>query len=124
MPTGEIVKLTRKQIARLIRKRMETAGHRYDGTEQRRAPRWPFPGTVELRYSTGDNALQCFAVCRDISEGGMGVKTDTYLPPDTLLDISVHLPEQTFYGQAKVRYCKEVDGEAEYLMGIQFVFDD
>ncbi|HPD30693.1 MAG TPA: PilZ domain-containing protein [Phycisphaerae bacterium] len=124
MPTGEIVKLTRKQIARLIRKRMETAGQRYDGAELRRAPRWPFPGTVELRYATGDNNQQWFAVCRDISEGGMGVKTDTYFPPDALLDISVHLPEQTFYGQAKVRYCKEMDGEAEYLMGIQFVFDD
>lgn len=124
MPTEEIVKLTRKQMARLIRMRTEAAGQEYDGTEQRRAKRWPFPGTVELRYSTGDNPNQWFATCRDISEGGMGMKTDTYFAPQTLLDIAVHLPEQTFYGQATVCYCKQVEGESEYLLGVQFIFDD
>jgi len=51
-------------------------------------------------------------------------ENDTYFAPDTVLDISVHLPEQTFYGQATVRYCKELETENEYIMGVQFVFDD
>lgn len=124
MPTDEIVKLTRKQVARLIRRRMEAAGQKYEGTEKRRAPRWPFPGTVELRNADGQAPQQWFASCRDISEGGMGMKTDTYFAPGTVLDISVHLPEQTFYGQATVRYCKELETENEYIMGVQFVFDE
>jgi len=125
MPTDEIVRLTRRQLGRLIRRRMEAAGQEFDGREQRRAPRWPFPGTVELRHSDGSNPNQWFAACRDISEGGMGMKTDAYFAPGTILDISVHLPEQTLYGQATVRYCKELetDSEPEYLMGVQFVFD-
>ncbi len=124
VPTEEIVRLTRKQVTRLIRKRMEAAGQKYDGTEKRRVPRWPFPGTVELRHPDGGDPNQWFAACRDISDGGMGMKTDTYFEPETILDISVHLPEQTFYGRAKVRYCREIDGKPEYLMGVQFIFDD
>ena len=124
MPTDEIVKLTRKQVSRLIRRRMEAAGANYEGSERRRAPRWPFPGTVEVRYADGRDPSQWFATCRDISDGGMGMKTDMYFAPGTLLDISVHLPEQTFYGQATVRYCKELEIESEYIMGVQFVFED
>ena len=124
MATDEIVKLTRKHVSSLIRKRMEDAGHKYDGREKRRMPRWPFPGTVELRRADGSDPSQWFASCRDISEGGMGMKTDTYFAPGTLLEISVHLPEQTFYGQATVRYCKELDTESEYLLGVQFIFED
>ncbi len=125
MPTDEIVKLTRKQVSRLIRRRMEAAGQQFDGEEQRRAPRWPFPGTVELRYPGASKPEQWFATCRDISEGGMGMKTDAYFAPGTVLDISVHLPEQSFYGQATVRYCKELETESqsEYLLGVQFIFD-
>ena len=124
MPTDEIVKLTRKQVSRLIRRRMEAAGQQFEGKEQRRARRWPFPGTVELRYADGSDPNQWFASCRDISEGGMGMKTDVCFAPDTVLDISVHLPEQTLYGQATVRYCRELETESEYLMGVQFIFDD
>jgi hypothetical protein len=124
MPTDEIVKLTRKQVTRLVRRRMEAAGQKYEGDERRRAPRWPFPGTVELRLADPSNPSQWFATCRDISEGGMGMKTDTYFASGTVLDISVHLPEQTFYGQATVRYCRELDVESEYIMGVQFVFED
>ncbi len=124
MATDEIVRLTRKQVSRLIHKRMQEAGHKFEGREKRRMPRWPFPGTVELRRADGTDPNQWFASCRDISEGGMGMKTDTYFAPDTVLDISVHLPEQTFYGQAAVRYCRELDSESEYLLGVQFIFEE
>jgi len=122
MPTDEIVKLTRKQITRLLRKRQQAAGD-YLGSERRRAPRWPFPGTVELRHTDPSEPGLWFASCRDISEGGMGMKTDTEFDPGTVLDISVHLPEISFYGQAKVRYCKEIEA-SEYVIGVQFLFDD
>ncbi len=124
MPTDEIVKLTRKQVSRLIRRRMKAAGQDFEGSERRRATRWPFPGTVELRHADGSDPNNWFASCRDISEGGMGMRTDAYFAPGTMLDISVHLPEQTFYGQATVRYCKEIESSSEYLMGVQFVFED
>ena len=123
MPTDEIVRLTRKQVSQLIRRRMQAAGHEFDGEEQRRAPRWPFPGTVELRHAEGSDPNQWFATCRDISEGGMGMKTDVYFAPDTLLDISVHLPEMTLYGPAKVKYCREIE-PSEYMMGVEFIFAD
>jgi hypothetical protein len=123
MPTDEIVKLNRRQIERLLRKRQAAAGKDFPGSERRRAPRWAFPGTVEIRHLDPTDGGHWFAACRDISEGGMGMKSDTYFEPGTVLDISVHLPEISFYGQATVRYCKEIES-SEYIMGVQFVFDD
>ena len=45
--------------------------------------------------------------------------------PATPVEISLHLPEASFYGKATVRYCAQVDTETgdEYVMGLEFDFE-
>ena len=121
MIADEIVKLTPEAIAKLLRTR-EAPDAEYDGAERRDAPRWPFPGAIELRPADADGGTQWFGTCRNVSETGLGMTCDQYLDPGDRLDIAVHLPEASFYGQAIVRYCKEVRGQ--FMAGLEFLFDD
>ena len=123
MQTNEIVKLTRKQVTDLICRRREAdaPGTDFEGKENRQAIRWPFPGTVEMR-AAGQDAGPWFGTCRDLAEGGIGLKADQSFEPGTLLDISVHVREESFFGQATVRYCQET--ETDYMIGLEFVFED
>lgn len=121
MKMDEIVKLTREAICDLLQRRQEGA-EAFDGSERRTAPRWPFPGTVELRPDGGDGTVQWFGVCRDVSEGGLGMTCDQAFEPGTRLEIAFHLPEASFYGLASVRHCTEIpDG---CIVGLQFEFED
>jgi len=124
MKTNEIVKLTREAIAELLRSR-EAPDNQFQGAERRRAPRWPFPGTVELRRPDENDPALWFATCRDVGATGVGMTTDHYFKPGTRLDVALHLPEASFYGKATVRYCVEVEDETQdqYAMGLEFDFD-
>lgn len=127
MRTNEIVKLTRDGIARLVAKRAEeedaprpTADQ---GHERRRAIRWPFPGTVEIRVCGCDSSQLWFGSILNLSEGGLGMTCDRKFPLGTELEISVHLPEASFYGRCTVRHTCENEYE-EYVTGVEFLFDD
>ena len=105
MNTNEIIQLTRESIRDLIRLR-QGASHGFPGREHRRAPRWPFPGTVEL-HATDCTTGQWFATCGDISETGLGMCGEHYFCPEMIVDIAIHLPEATLYGRAIVRHCQK-----------------
>ena len=125
MKTDEIVKLTREGIAELLSSRAapedECPGH-----ERRKSPRWPFPGAVELRPVGANDDELCFGSCRDLSQNGVGLICDDPFETGTPLDIALHLPEASFCGKATVRYCAQIEGEneEEYVMGLEFDFDD
>ena len=112
-------KLSLDSIRDLVRSRQGQSDS-IPNHERRRAPRWPFPGTVELHATDGTNA-QWFATCRDVSETGLGMCGEHYFYPDTVVDIAIHLPEATLYGPAVVRYCQKTP--SGFMTGIEFSFD-
>ena len=124
MISSEIVKLTRANIARLLRSHESPEGG-FLGHERRRSLRWPFPGTVELRPVGGREDDVSFGSCRDVSATGVGITAEGYFEPGTCLEISMHLPEASFYGQATVRYCEEIEAAEDdpYAMGLEFQFE-
>lgn len=124
MKTDEIVKLSREVLVDLIEHRLATGKleHAYGGPERRQTPRWPFPGQVEVRQVDGDNGLPEFFDCRDLNETGMGMCGDSYFAVGTILELSIHLPEKTLYGQAIVRYCMHTP--RGYMLGVEFLLND
>lgn len=127
METTEICRLTKNAVSALLaeRARNEPADRRSHKREtpQRRAPRWPFPGTVEL-WIPDDAGRQWHALATSVnlSDTGIGVRADQQLRPGTELEIAIHEPEVSFHGRAVVRHCSEVNDD-EYLLGMQFLFD-
>jgi hypothetical protein len=122
MPTDEIVQLTPQSITEVIeeRKRRDAKTKPFFGREQRRQPRWPFPSTAELAPVEGDTTIRWFATCHDLSQSGLGMTCDRYFEPNTHLEIGIHLPEATLFGQAVVRYCMETP--RGFMTGVEFVF--
>lgn len=123
--TEEIVSLSREVILDILdRRAAEDPGFpdRRRGAERRRHQRWPFPGTVELRPDDEDGHEHWFGTCRDLNETGLGMCCDRYFEPGTRLEISLHLPEASVYGFARVRYCMETP--RGFMTGIEFNFPD
>ncbi len=120
MRTDEIVKLSRDVINSLIDKRFQP--DRFKGHEKRRAERWPFPGTVEIRPDGGDGIERWYGTCINLSESGLGFTCDDRIDPGSKLEVSFHYPEKSVYGRGIVRYCMESpDG---HLIGLEFIFDE
>jgi hypothetical protein len=120
MNTDEIIQLTKESIRDLVRAR-QGLGEPFAGHDRRRAPRWPFPGTVELHATDGTTG-QWFATCRDISETGLGMCGEHYFYPETIVEIAIHVPEATLFGRAVVRYCQQTP--SGFMTGIEFTFDN
>ena len=121
MIADEILKLTRQGITEVLAAKQDQA-EPFMGDERRLAPRWPFPGTIELRPADGDGREQWFGTVRNVSETGLGASGDHYFELGTVLEIAFHLPEASFYGKGTVRYCKQVRGE--FMLGLEFLFDE
>lgn len=121
MTTDEIIQLSPESIREIIRLRQEKhAG--FEGRERRHAPRWPFPGTAELRPVDEQSTDRWFASCRDLSDTGLGLSCERFFEPGTQLEISVHLPEATLYGKVAVRYCMKTS--RGFMTGVEFCFDN
>lgn len=125
MRTEEIVKLTSSRIVAIIKARQDAAAipmpePEHNGPERRRYPRWPFKGTVEIWPDRGESSRGTHATCLNISETGMGLSSDEYLQPGSVVEIALHLPEMTLCGRATVRYCAEV--RKQYMVGMEFLF--
>jgi hypothetical protein len=122
MQTEEIVKLTRKRIAAIVKARQES-GKLTDslpGPERRHHPRWPFKGAVELWPDGTGARSQLHGTCLNISETGVGLSCDKHLQPGDIMEVAVHLPEMSLCGRAAVRYCAQVRGQ--YMVGLEFLF--
>lgn len=124
MNTDEIVKLSRQSVASLIQQRLASGKieQPYAGPERRRAPRWPFPGQVEVRLAGDDHSPPLFFECRDLSESGLGMCGSRGFEIGDIVEISLHLPEATLYGQTLVRYCMKT--HRGFMIGVEFRFDD
>ncbi len=120
MKTSDIVPISRRALERLFKLRgIGEEGH--DG-ERRRAPRWPFPGTVELWIPQEDGSEEYrLASCENISEGGAGMRCDDAYDSGTELAIAVHQPELSLHGRARVCHCTPLQNE--YYVGLEFIFE-
>jgi hypothetical protein len=121
MHTDEIVKLSREVINDLIDRRYKP-DKRHGGSERRRAPRWPFPGTVEIRPDGGDGLEQWFGTCVNLSDTGLGFTCDERIDPGSRLEIAFHYPEKSVYGRGIVRYAMETPNG--WLVGLEFIFEE
>lgn len=121
METIEIFPLTEDAVAGLLLKR-ESMHVGSNGRAQRNAPRWPFPGTVEL-WIPGEDGLErhVLATSINLSKDGMGVRCEEELPLDMKLEIAIHEPEASFHGQAIIRHCTPIPS-GQYMIGVQFLF--
>ena len=121
MDTTEICPLSKEAVSKLL---LERAGDVDEGAlnGRRKAPRWPFPGTVELWIPDEAGVEQyALATSLNLSVHGIGIKTDDALPINMELAIAIHEPEVSFHGRATVRHCTEV--EDGYYVGMQFLFN-
>ena len=121
MDADEIVPLTRDAIRRLLESRRADAADP-SAPGKRQTPRWPFPGAVEIWVPAGERPeTHVLATLHDLSEAGVGVRSDVKLEPGTVHAIAVHQPEMSLHGHATVRHC--TPRRSGYHVGMQFNFD-
>lgn len=123
MDASEIQPLTRNNVGRLLMTRAgaEPTSH---AQGKRRAPRWPFPGTVEFWLPDGRGGERHeFATSLNLSLDGMGVSFEEPLNDGQELAVAIHEPEASFHGRAVVRHCTK-SGDGLYYLGMQFVYED
>jgi hypothetical protein len=125
MKTSEIIPLQREALEELLLGR-HSQGVDNEAAKRRRAPRWPFEGTVELwltdetaeSTTVGDTCL--LGECVNLSCAGMGIRIDEPLEPGVELPIAIHQPERSFHGRAVVRHCNAM--EHDFFCGMEFIF--
>ena len=120
MDADEIIPLTADSIADLVEAH-RAAEAPLSETGNRTVPRWPFPGAVQLWASDEPEAERLiFGTCCNISEGGLGVRTDEPLPVGATLPFAIHLPQASYHGEATVRHCTKK--KTGYFVGMEFDF--
>ena len=121
MDADEIVPLTADSVAELVRDHRSAERGAYE-TDQRRAPRWPFPGATQLWVpdAAGGETL-VFGTCCNLSARGLAVRTEQPLPPGLTVPIAIHLPQASYHGKATVRHCTEKT--KGYFIGMEFNFE-
>jgi len=121
MDADEIVPLTREAVRQLLASRSPTH-EAPDPPGKRAAPRWPFPGAVEIWVPAASGPdTHVIATLHDLSEAGVGVRSDGKLEPGKVHSIAVHQPEMSLHGRATVRHC--TPRRTGYHIGMQFNFD-
>jgi hypothetical protein len=90
---------------------------------QRRSPRWPFPGAVEVwlpDHCYGERHM--LATMHNLSMSGLAMRTRLPIATDTLISLAIHEPALSCYGQGVVRHCTRA--AVGYLVGIEFIFNE
>jgi hypothetical protein len=121
METSEFCRLSEEALLGLLRRRPAPGAARASRA-QRRVPRWPFPGMVELwlpqEHGGEDYSL---ATCENLSIHGVAVRFGEPIDPGVELPLAIHQPERTFHGWAVVRHCTRM--RKDYFIGMEFLFD-
>lgn len=120
MDADEIIPLTAESIADLVRNhRVAEAPESESGN--RRAPRWPFPGAMQLWVAdeSGTETI-LFGTCDNISTAGLAGRIDEPLPVGVTIPIAIHLPQATYHGRATVRHCTQK--KRSHFVGLEFDF--
>ncbi len=64
-----------------------------------------------------------YTLTKDISLGGVNIRTDTFLPIDTVVRIELSVPkmQKIVWVKGKVKWAKSLYGDEVYEMGLEFV---
>lgn len=64
-----------------------------------------------------------YTLTKDISLGGVNIRTDTFLPIDTVVKIELSLPkiQKVVTIRGKVKWAKSLYGDEVYEIGLEFV---
>jgi hypothetical protein len=121
MDAERIVKLTPDAIRELVEPRgVKTVSKHENG--MRREERWPFPGAVEVWLpETCYGERHVLATVHNISPHGLAMQLERPIDKDTKIELAIHEPELSCYGNAFVRHCTRT--AAGYLVGVEFSFD-
>ncbi len=121
MDAQEIVKISPESIRELLRAQSPSSDQAV-GDEQRRTPRWPFPGTVEIWLP--DDAFgerHVLATLHNLSPVGLAMRTRRAIHAGTRISLAIHQPELSCYGHAMVRHCTR--SNVGYLIGVELIFE-
>lgn len=122
MDAEQIVRITPEVIRSLIQKSPAPTIAK-QGPGRREQERWPFAGTVELWLpDTAYGEKHILATLHNISAGGLAVRSRLPIQTDTRVDLALHQPDLSCYGQAIVRHC--TSAPSGYLIGVEFLFSD
>ena len=79
----------------------------------------------EIISAEGDlkNKKIFYTLTKDISLGGVNIRTDTFLPVDTLVRIDLPLPKmhKIISVRGKIRWIKSLYGDEVFEVGLEFV---
>ena len=121
MDADEIIPLTADSIADLVEDHRVAEATEVD-SGNRRAPRWPFPGAMQVWVADERGAETIvFGTCYNISTGGLAGRIDEPVRVGATVPIAIHLPQATYHGRATVRHCTQKKNT--YLVGLKFDFE-
>ena len=88
-------------------------------TGKRSAPRYTWQSAVTIEILDDSDDADIYATTRDISAGGLGIRTRSRLAAGTLVRISTDATDESLLG--RVRHCSESLGG--FYVGIAFESD-
>ncbi len=121
MDAENIVKMTPTVVEELLAANgVETIPKEFEGNE-RRAERWPFPGTVEVwlpEQCYGDRHM--LATLHNLSREGLALRSRRPIDVGVKISLALHQPAISCYGAGYVRHC--TPAAVGYLVGLEFDF--
>ena len=118
MQTDEFIRISPDAVMKILCERYGYHEHGPESDGRRSQRRWPFPSTVEIWHEGEDDYRLGQAL--NLSLGGVGAIMDSALDPGRRLNIAIHEPEATLYGEVRVSHCAAA-GDRHHV-GLQFIF--
>jgi c-di-GMP-binding flagellar brake protein YcgR len=87
--------------------------------EKRRFPRIDL--RVPVAYSIRGRSQHLATLSRNISTGGLGLSSDEFLPPDTLLNLEFSVLHKFFSLYARTKWISSVPSSDKYYFGLEFL---
>ena len=88
-------------------------------TEKRRFPRITL--RIPVSYRIRGRTQQLATLSRNIGVGGMGLFTDQFLAPDTLLNLEFSVLRKFFSVYARTRWIASIPSSDNYQFGLEFL---
>lgn len=87
--------------------------------EKRRFPRIGF--RIPVSFHIRGTSQQLATLSRNISEGGMGLSTDQFLAPESLISLEFSLLQRFFTLYARTKWIASVPSSENYHFGLEFL---
>lgn len=119
MQTEEFIRISPEAIMKILCERYGYHDHDKDAGGRRRQMRWPFPSAIELWREGEDDYRLGRAL--NLSLGGIGALMESPVDPGKRLNVAIHEPEATLYGEVTVQHCAP-SGNNGHHVGLEFTY--